>query len=319
MDKEPTLPSNATEMAMPKFDALMWPFLNVLADGSEHRYNEVVSRIADDLQLSDQDRIEPMASGRLRFRNRVYWAKLYLNQAGAIKSIRAGVFVITDRGRDLLKLSHRRVTVDDLMEFAEFRAFKERSGSKAPRSNGSREPLDVDAGSSETPEDAIQSAYEKLKAAVVSEVLNEVRKAEPTRLASIMVQLLIAMGYGDEESGIVLDGVNGGIDGVVKKDKLGSSSVYIQAKRYKDGNTVGAPAIQQFAGSMQERRADEGVFVTTSDFTKAALESVSRLRARIALINGQRLAEIMFDLGVGVKVQAVLALKRVDSDFFADA
>ena len=128
------------------------------------------------------------------------------------------------------------------------------------------------------------------------------------------------MGYGDDDSGIVLDGINdGGVDGVVKKDRLGLSSVYIQAKRYKDGNSVGAPAIQQFAGSMQERRADEGVFVTTSTFTKAALESANKLRARIALIDGDRLAEIMFDLGVGVKTQTSLAVKRIDPDFFAES
>lgn len=163
----------------------------------------------------------------------------------------------------------------------------------------------------------MRSAYESLKAAVIREILDAVQAANPILLSSIMVKLLIAMGYEDEDSGIVLDGVNdGGVDGVVKKERLGLSRVYVQAKRYKDGNNIGAPAIQQFAGSMQERRADEGVFVTTSDFTKPALESVEKLHARIALINGQRLAEIMFELGVGVHTETDYRLKRLDADFF---
>jgi restriction system protein len=103
----------------------------------------------------------------------------------------------------------------------------------------------------------------------------------------------------------------------VRKDRLGLSSVYIQAKRYKDGSSVGAPAIQQFAGSMQERRADEGVFVTTSTFTKDARDSVERLHVRIALIDGQRLAQLMFELGIGVTTESTLTLKRIDTDFFA--
>jgi restriction system protein len=159
----------------------------------------------------------------------------------------------------------------------------------------------------------------EIKAAVVRELIDAVRAAPWAFLESLIVKLLVAMGYGEDGSGIVLGGVHdGGVDGVVKKDRLGLSSIYVQAKRYRDGSSVGAPAIQQFAGSMQERRADEGVFVTTSTFTKEARESVGRLHARIALIDGQRLAELMFELGLGVTTDSVLTLKRIDSDFFAD-
>jgi restriction system protein len=307
-------------MAVPKFDALMLPLLKIAEDGQEHRLADVVPAIADGLNLSGADRAEQIPSGQSRLRNRVYWAKLYLSQAKALDTVRPGIFRITDRGHELLSSQPSHITPDDLMAFPEFRAFRAKSKSKTPSGELLTESIQNSGDAGETPEDAIQTAYDQLKAAVVSDLLDAVRSADPLLLSAIMVKLLIKMGYGDEESGIVLDGVNdGGVDGVVKKDRLGLSSVYIQAKRYKDGNGIGAPAIQQFAGSMQERRADEGVFVATSTFTKAALESVTKLRSRIVLIDGQRLAELMFELGVGVKTQSHLTLKRIDPDFFAES
>lgn len=308
-------------MAVPKFDALMLPLLQLAADGKEHSLNDAAPALADTLRLSDADRAEKIPSGASRLRNRTYWAKLYLSQAKALEGLGKGIFRITDRGRDLLATHPDGIYVDDLIVYPEFVAFRNKSSSKrATAGDAASEAATTHTHETadDTPEDAIQSAHDNLKAAVVTELLETVRAADPLLLSTIMVKLLVAMGYGDEESGIVLDGVNdGGVDGVVKKDRLGLSSVYVQAKRYKDGNSVGAPAIQQFAGSMQERRADEGVFVTTSTFTKAAYDSVNKLRARIALIDGERLAEIMYELGVGVKTHSVLTLKRIDSDFFS--
>ncbi len=308
-------------MAVPKFDALMLPLLQLAADGKEHSINDAAPVIADALRLSDADRAEQIPSGASRLRNRTYWAKLYLSQAKALEGLGKGIFRITDRGRDLLATHIGGIGVADLMVYPEFVVFRNKTGTKRGTGGdvaGKVVPTDANDAANDTPEDAIQSAHDNLRAAVVVELLETVRAADPLLLSTIMVKLLIAMGYGDDESGIVLDGVNdGGVDGVVKKDRLGLSSVYIQAKRYKDGNSVGAPAIQQFAGSMQERRADEGVFVTTSTFTRAAYDSVAKLRARIALIDGERLAEIMYELGVGVKTHSVFTLKRVDSDFFS--
>jgi len=133
------------------------------------------------------------------------------------------------------------------------------------------------------------------------------------------VKLLLKMGYGyDPDAGTVLGGVHdGGVDGVITKDRLGLGTIYVQAKRYREGS-VGAPAIQQFVGSVQERGADEGIFVTTSTFTREAMESARKARVRIALIDGDRLTDLMFDLGVGVTTESTLALKRIDSEFFAE-
>ncbi|MGI8736066.1 MAG: restriction endonuclease [Candidatus Eremiobacter antarcticus] len=305
-------------MPVPTFDALMLPLLRVSADGKEHTTKDAEPAIAQILQLTDNDRAETIPSGAPRLRNRVYWAKLYLSQAKALTSLGSGRFRITERGHELLSSHPGGIRVADLLDYPEFVAFKNKSRDRRGVVSADTVSVDVHEAPDETPEDSIQNAYQKLKAAVVAELLETVRAADPVLLSQIMVKLLLAMGYGDDESGVVLDGVNdGGVDGLVRKDRLGLSSVYIQAKRYRDGNSVGAPAIQQFAGSMQERRADEGVFVTTSTFTKAALESAKNLRARIALIDGDRLAEIMYELGVGVATVDALTLKRVDPEFFS--
>jgi restriction system protein len=302
-------------MAVPKFNALMLPLLQYAADGREHRLADAVEPIADALGLSTEDRQEQIPSGQSRLRNRIYWAKLYLSQAKVLDSGGPGLFRISDRGRQLLSRGLKEITPGLLMEFPEFVAFRAKSkDSTEEPSPSSRDNAEDD----ETPEDAISTAYQQYKTAVTKELLEAVRDAKPVLLAKIMVRLLEAMGYGDKDSGLVLDGVNdGGVDGVVPKDRLGLSHVYIQAKRYREGSNIGSPDIQQFAGSMQQHRADEGVFVSTSDFTKAALESVSQLRSRIVLINGQRLAELMFELGVGVSTVETFHLKRLNSDFFS--
>lgn len=303
-------------MGVPKFDELMLPMLRLASDGLPHRLSDVAPSLAKHLGLSEEDLAETLPSGASRFRNRCYWAKLYLSQARALNTISPGTFEITERGRELLSRNPPKITAEVLSQFAEFRAFVAKKGTHGA---GAAVSLN-ETQRAETPEDTMRTAYESMRAVVVRDIIDTIQTAEPTLLSFVMVKLLLAMGYGDREaanSGIVLDGVHdGGVDGVINKDALGLSRVYIQAKRYKDGNNVGAPAIQQFAGSMQERRADEGVFVTTSDFTKAAIESAERLRSRIALINGQRLAEIMFDLGVGVATQTTYSVKQIDAEFF---
>jgi len=304
-------------MAVPKFDALMRPPLSVAADGLDHSLRDVAPILADTLALSETDRAEQIPSGASRFRNRIYWAKLYLSQAGALQSAGPGRFRITDRGRELLGRCPDRITVDVLTEYPEFRAFRAKSRSGGTPESAGLRARDV-SEANETPQESIQRAYHELKAAVARELLDAVRNAPPAFLESLVVKVLLAMSYGDDkDAGMVLGGAHdGGVDGVITKDRLGLGSIYVQAKRYKDGSPIGAPAIQQFAGSMQERHAEEGVFVTTSTFTREARESATRLRVRIALIDGERLAELMFELGLGVTTESTLLLKRIDSEFF---
>ena len=312
-------------MAVPTFDQLMRPLLNALTDGKSHRLSDLADPISSSIGLSEADKAEQIPSGQLRFRNRIYWAKLHLSKAKAVETTAPSTIRITDRGKQLLVSCKSEISISDLEEFVEYREFKMKSKLRKNHASSDSSGNAAGEGSAfgsnvETPEESIQNSYRKLKTAVTGEILDTVRTANPHVLSSIMIGVLIAMGYGDPGSGIVLDGVNdGGIDGLVRKDRLGLSNVYIQAKRYKEGNNIGSPAIQQFAGSMQERKADEGVFVATSDFTKAAHESASNLHSRIVLINGERLAEIMFELGVGVKTTATIEIKRVDADFFIES
>ncbi len=314
-------------MAVPTFDRLMRPILNVLRDGNSHHLSDLVNPIAAAMGLTDEDQSEQLPSGHLRLPNRIHWAKFHLSKAGAVETTAPGTIRITERGRTLLQNCANDVSTHDLEDFIEYRDFISKSKAKSTKPPTSTD-FSVDAltnnfkseSSIETPEETIQLAYQKLKAAVTSELLDTIRLAKPHTLSTVMIGVLIALGYGDAGSGIVVDGVNdGGIDALVKKDPLGLSNIYIQAKRYKAGNNIGSPDIQQFAGSMQERKADEGVFVTTSDFTKAAYASVEKLHSRIVLINGERLAEIMFELGVGVKTVNSVDIKRVDSDYFTDS
>lgn len=308
-------------MAVPKFDELMLPLLKIAADGAAHRLADVVPAIANDLKLSEAEISEQIPSGQSRLRNRVYWAKLYLSQAGVLSTITPGVFEITERGRALLSEQPPSITPKLLTRFPEFVAFQQKSKAGPSSSSEAAPASTAETSDHDTPQESLHAAYNELRAAVERELLDAVQAAPPEFLESLIVKLLAAMGYGaDETSGIVLGGVHdGGVDGVVRKDRLGLGSIYVQAKRYKDGSSVGAPAIQQFAGSMQERKADEGVFVTTSTFTKDARETVSKLHVRIALIDGVRLAELMFELGIGVTTESILNLKRIDNGFFPEA
>jgi restriction system protein len=271
--------------------------------------------MAGQLGLSEADQEETLPSGASRFRNRLYWAKLYLSQSRLLESASPGTFRITDR--ELLGRGLERITLSDLDEYPEYREFRAKSKGTTRTENGearTREPVESD----ETPLEAIQRSYRELKDAVTRDVLEAVQNAPPAFLESLIVKLLLAMGYGyDPDAGTVLGGVHdGGVDGVITKDRLGLGTIYVQAKRYRDGS-VGATAIQQFVGSVQEKGADEGIFVTTSTFTRDAQESARRARVRIALIDGERLSDLMFDLGVGVTTESTLALKRIDSEFFA--
>jgi restriction system protein len=307
-------------MAVPKYDELMLPLLKIAADGQEHKLIDVVPIIATALKLSESDLAEQIPSGQSRLRNRVYWAKLYLSQAGCLNTVKPGVFQISERGRDLLKEAPLSISPKLLTRYPEFIAFLNKSKAGSSSSSGSMSTGTLQSDESATPQESLHAAYNELRTAVERDLLDSVQAAPPAFLESLVVRLLSAMGYGsDEGAGVVLGGVHdGGVDGVVRKDRLGLGSIYIQAKRYQDGSSVGAPSIQQFAGSMQERKADEGVFVTTSTFTKEARESASKLHVRIALIDGARLAELMFELGIGVTTESTLTIKRLDAGFFPE-
>jgi restriction system protein len=288
----------------------MRPWLVLASDGEEHSLQDVIANLADGLALTDAERIEMLPSGfQATFTNRVAWAATHLTKAGVIRRVGRGRYVITARGRELLA-SAEPVTQMTLNQFPEYQAFK--AGGK-----GSTAAIESVALDDVTPAEAIEAAVSSVRAAVSSELLDRIKAAPPDFFERLVVDLLLAMGYGgsrrDAGAAVGRSG-DGGIDGVIKEDRLGLDAVYIQAKRWEA--PVGRPLVQMFAGSLDGQKAMKGVLITTSSFTSDAREYVRSIGKRIVLIDGPQLADLLIDNEVGVITESVFRLVRVDPGFF---
>lgn len=302
-------------MPVPDYQSFFQPLLRLAADGADHPIAVLRDRIAADMQLTPDQQAEKLPSGvQTVFANRVAWSAFYLTKAKALERVKRGVFRITHRGRELLALNATKITVEHLNRYPEFTAFH-----KGPE-NGT-EPDGVPIPSkTQTPEEQLANAYKVLREALAGEVIEAVRRSSPTFFEELVVDLLVAMGYGGsiEDAGRAVGRAgDGGIDGIIKEDKLGLDVVYVQAKRWKD--IVGRPVVQAFAGSLEGVRARKGVLITTSGFSQDAKEYVQRIEKRIVLIDGKQLAELMIDHNVGVTRSHVYEIKRVDIDYFDQA
>ncbi|MCP3062834.1 restriction endonuclease [Myxococcus sp. K38C18041901] len=307
---------NFRAMAIPDYQALMLPVLDRLEDGQPHELRVLREEIAVALKLSEEDRAELLPSGAQSvFDNRVGWAKTYLEKAGLLKSLKRGVFQITERGRKVLASKPAAINNALLVEYAEFREFTQR-----PVGDETSTPTSEQRPSGDiTPEEALERAYQDLRKKTEAELLNAVLQASPRFFERLVVELLVKMGYGGslEDAGKALGrSHDGGIDGLIKEDPLGLDVIYVQAKRWQ--NTVGRPDIQAFAGSLEGERARKGVFITASNFSREAKEYVTRIEKKIVLIDGARLSALMFDFGIGVNAVSAYQVKRVDSDFFSE-
>lgn len=312
-------------MPIPDYQTAMLPLLRLAADGNEHRFRDAVEELAGVFSLSDGERAEMLPSGTAPlFDNRVGWARTYLKQAGLIESPRRGIFRITARGKSLLGSNPNRVDVETLDQYPEFRAFRtRRRDSSEVRAEqlvaelGQSVSTPVELPTDQTPEDLLASAYRKLRGELELDVLEQAKGSSPAFFERLVIDLLVAMGYGgsrqDAGRAIGKSG-DGGIDGIIKEDKLGLDVIYVQAKRWE--GTVGRPEIQKFAGALQGQRASKGVFITTSSYSRDALEYVSVINSKIILIDGQQLASLMIDFNVGVSTIGMYELKRVDADYF---
>jgi restriction system protein len=304
-------------MLVPDYQSLMVHVLSAAADG-EVRIGDVVEQLADQLGLTPEERGELLPSGKQTlFANRVHWAKTYLSKAGLIELPRRAYFCITDRGRQVLASHPERIDNAFLNQFPEFRQFKERSvhNSSLDQSQADK----VLEKSNETPDEIMRTANKQIEAALGQDLLDRILASPPAFFERLIVSLLLKMGYGGSaaEAGRALGrGGDNGVDGVVDQDALGLDRVYIQAKRYADGNSVGAGAIRDFFGSLDRHKAAKGLFVTTSTFSSSARETAEFLSKRIVLIDGQQLARLMIRYDVGCRVEEVLHIKKVDEDFF---
>lgn len=298
-------------MAIPDFQSLMLPLLCDLAGDTERTNQQTLDALAASSNLSDDERSQLLPSGKQTvFRNRVAWAKSYLKRAGLIDSSQRGVYRITDLGRKVLAGSPVRVDLKFLDSFPGSRGFK----TPARQSKELQVPASSDAM---TPEDHIALGYQQIREALAGDLLRSIKECAPDFFEQLVVDLLLAMGYGGsrQDAGQAVGrGGDGGIDGIIKEDRLGLDAIYIQAKRWE--GVVGRPEIQKFAGALQGQRARKGIFLTTSSYSKEAREFAASIDSKIILIDGEALANLMIDYGVGVTDVASYLVKRVDSDYF---
>lgn len=301
---------------IPDYQSLMLPVLEVASKG-ETSVPLAADAIADRVGLSQSEREEILPSGKQRLlHNRVHWAKFYLSKAGLLESPRRGRFVISAAGRKLLSDPPERLDTKYLLSVPAFHDFY-KSGQAEELEEGATQ---ADTSKS-TPEEVIEAAYKTARAALQAELLDRILQNSPSFFEGLIVDLLVAMGYGGSHRNAATQlgrTGDGGVDGVINEDVLGLDRVYVQAKRYGIGSSVGRPEVQAFVGSLVGLGASKGVFVTTSTFSTQATEFVSRIPQRVILIDGKRLTELMIEHAVGVRSSRIIEFKRLDEDFFAE-
>lgn len=300
-------------MAIPDYQTIMLPLLKFASDEKEHSIHEAIKVLADQFNLSPEERKELLPSGQQEvFVNRVGWARTYLKKSGLLEAPKRGVLKITPRGKKILQSNPKEINNRLLSQFDEFKEFKAKR-----RKQG--EDQEDSNGQVKTPEEAFESAYENLRTELASEILDHLKKCDPSLFEKIVIEVLVKMGYGGtlRDAGKAI-GKSGdeGIDGIIKEDRLGLDIIYVQAKRWE--NTVGRPEIQKFAGALQGQRAKKGIFITTSNFTRDAKDFASQIESKIILIDGEELSDYMIDFNVGVTTTYKYELKKIDTDYFLE-
>jgi restriction system protein len=305
-------------MAIPGYQEFMLPLVKLAADGNEHTITDAMEIFADKFGLTPEEREIMLPSGtQTRLYNRVTWALTYMTKSLLLEKSGRGKFKIAPRGSHVLKQNPPQINNAFLKQFVEYRAFtSSKSGSAAIGPVVGDECAD-DADPSLTPLEQIECGYKELRETLVAELLERVRAMKPKMFEQLVVDVLVAMGYGGSQldaAQVVGKSGDGGIDGVIKEDRLGLDMVYIQAKRYE--SDIGPAAIREFVGSLGEHRASKGVFLTCAGFTSGAKEAAARAHFRIVLIDGDQLAEYMIDNGVGVTDYKNYTVKKLDGDYF---
>jgi len=300
-------------MAIPDFQSIMRPLLDHLSDGEIRRNRDTNDYLAKYFQLTEEELSEMLPSGYARlFDNRIGWAKTHLKGAGLIESPGRAKYRITQRGLDALAKNGQEINLGYLKQFEEYKEFQ--TGSKTEKTTEATTSTDE-----LTPSEHIEYGYQKVREELEEELIAKIKTGSPAFFEHLVVELLVSMGYGGsrKDAGQTLGkSGDGGIDGVIKEDRLGLDVIYLQAKRWE--GTVGRPEIQKFAGALQGQRAKKGIFLTTSSFSAEAIDYAAFIDSRIVLIDGEQLAGLMIDAGVGVSKVATYEVKRLDSDYFEE-
>lgn len=302
-------------MAIPDYQTLMLPLLKLTNDEKILSLRDATDKLAKAFNLTEEELAELLPSARkTRFYDRVGWAGTYLKKAGLLSSPERGKYQITNRGLEVLKKPPQRITDKFLEQFEEFVEFQTRHEKNIDENKIIEKDID-----SQTPEEAIESAYINIRQSLSDEILQTVKNCSPVFFETLVIDVLVKMGYGgtrkDAGKAIGKSG-DGGIDGIINEDRLGLDVIYIQAKKWE--NSVGRPEIQKFAGALQGQRAKKGIFITTSEFTKEAKDFASKIESKIILIDGEALTQLMIDYNIGVNPIASYELKRIDSDYFVE-
>ncbi|MBS1523019.1 MAG: restriction endonuclease [Bacteroidetes bacterium] len=306
-------------MPIPDYQAIMLPLLRQVADRKTYLFKDIVELLAREFELSEDELKELLPSGQaFLFSNRVGWARTYLKKAGLIDSPKRGTLAITSRGLNILKENPKKI--DNILlrrfsEFVDFQSYKKGEDDKPVSSEVLQE------ADQQTPEETIENSYHAIRQSLAQELLDTVRKLSPLFFERLVVELLVKMGYGGsiKDAGKAI-GKTGdeGIDGTIKEDKLGLDIIYIQAKRWQASNIVGRPELHKFVGALAGQGAKKGIFITTSSFTRDALNYTPRNETKIVLIDGVQLTQLMIDYNLGVSPQRVYEIKKLDSDYFEE-
>jgi restriction system protein len=299
---------------IPDYQSIMLPLLKIVSDRQEYTVRDIIEKLSEQFGLTDEERKELLPSGQQAvFDNRVGWARTYMKKAGLLETPRRATVVITQRGLDVLAQNPQEINARFLRQFPEFVEFQ------TTKRDRSEEEPSTDQVTTETPEENLETAYQNIRRSLAHELLNKVIGLHFTFFEKLVVELVVKMGYGGsiKDAGRAV-GRSGdeGIDGTIKEDKLGLDIIYIQAKRWQPGNTIGRPEIQKFVGALAGQGARKGIFITTSSFTRDAIEFVQRVDTKIILIDGEQLADLMIDHDVGVTKSAIYEIKKIDSDYF---
>lgn len=301
---------------IPTYEQIMLPFLKCLRDFKEHSLQEVHDQLAEVFNLTEAERKELLPSGQQPvFRNRLGWARTYLSKAKLIETPRRANFKITERGNSVLGQNLSELSADFLTqypEFVEFKLFRKPKGAESSMES-------ISLSNSVTPEENLEYAFQKLRSELAKEILETVKKCSPSFFEKLVIDLLLRMGYGGsrQDAGEALGkSGDGGIDGIIKEDKLGLDTIYIQAKKWE--NVVPVKEVRDFTGALASKKARKGIFITTSSFPQSVYDFVTKVEYKIVLIDGEQLAYYMIENNVGLSLINEYQVKKIDTDYFEE-
>lgn len=304
-------------MAIPTYEECMLPLMKIAEDGKEHLFREATDALINQFNLTEKEKQELLPSGSaFVINNRIGWARTYLTKAGLLLKTKRGYFRISEEGKKLLQKEPACINTKMLKEYD---AFNEFQTTKEP-DNSENNKTEHNIQQSITPHELLESGYLSIKNELADELLSTIKNISPSKFEKLVIDLLVKMGYGGsikEAATVVGKSGDEGIDGIIKEDKLGLDVIYIQAKKW-DSGTIGRPEIQKFAGALLGKKAKKGIFITTSTFTNEAKKYVTDIDAKIILLDGKQLTELMIENNLGVSTQDVYTIKRIDSDYFEE-